>query len=254
MYTEMLQQLGLSKNEARIYETLLREGESPVGYLATKSQVHRRNVYDSLKGLIAYGLVFEIPGRNETSYSAIEPDSLLDIVKERKEMLESVMPELQGLYTSTSAKHQVYIYRGSEGWKNYMRDMLRVGEDAYFIAAKGGWLDERVKNFFPYFIKEARKKKMRFYHLFDHEVQEEVPEILSYVGKDYKFLPEGYTAPGAVDLFGDYVNLLSSVKYGNHPEEITFTVVVNRDLAEAFRTWFRYMWDICPDPAGSSIK
>ena len=246
MHTHELQELGLSKNEARIYETLLREGECAVGNLAVKSHVHRRNVYDSLKGLIGFGLVFEIPGRNENTYSAVEPGSLLDIVETRKNMLQEVMPELQDLYTASSQKHQVYIYRGAEGWKNYMRDMLRLGEDAYFIAAKGGWLDERVKNFFPYFIEEARRKKMRFYHLFDYEVKEEVPEILPYVGKDYRFLPKGYSTQGAVDIFGDHVNLLSSVRFGTHPEEISFTVVVNTHIAEAFRTWFRFMWEICP--------
>jgi hypothetical protein len=31
MYTEIFQQLGLAKNEAKIYETLLKEGESSVG-------------------------------------------------------------------------------------------------------------------------------------------------------------------------------------------------------------------------------
>ena len=60
MITEVLENLGLSKNEARIYETLLKEGESPVGFLAVKSGVHRRNVYDTLNRLIEKGLAFEI--------------------------------------------------------------------------------------------------------------------------------------------------------------------------------------------------
>ena len=73
MYEQTLQQIGLSKNEARIYETLLREGDSAVGHLAVKSQVHRRNVYDSLRRLVDRGLVFEILGHSESVYSAAEP-------------------------------------------------------------------------------------------------------------------------------------------------------------------------------------
>ena len=45
---KVLERLGLSKNEAKVYETMLREGESSVGNLAIKSRVHRRNVYDTL--------------------------------------------------------------------------------------------------------------------------------------------------------------------------------------------------------------
>lgn len=58
MFTETLQQLGLAKNEARIYQTLLQRGEMAVGEIANKSGVHRRNVYDSLNRLVEKGLVF----------------------------------------------------------------------------------------------------------------------------------------------------------------------------------------------------
>ena len=246
VYIDILRQVGLAKNEAQIYETLLSEGESTAGHIAVKSHVHRRNVYDSLKGLISWGLIFEVPGAKETTYTALPPDRLLDIIQERKDMLAQVMPELQEVYTATSHRHEVYIYRGAEGWKNYMRDMLRIEKDGYYIGAKGGWLDERVKNFFPYFIEEAKKKNIKFHHLFDYEVQFQIKEILPYVGSDYRFLPEGFSAPGAIDLFGDQVNLLSDVKFGRHGTEISFIVIVNKDIAEAFRTWYQFMWDICP--------
>ena len=67
-YTDLFIQLGLAKNEARIYETLLAEGESSVGEIAKKSQVHRRNVYDSLNRLVEKGLVFEIIQSKENRY------------------------------------------------------------------------------------------------------------------------------------------------------------------------------------------
>ena len=61
-HQELLQSLGLSKNEAKIYETLLRQGEVGVGVIS-ENPAHRRNVYDSLNRLMEKGLVFEIVGR-----------------------------------------------------------------------------------------------------------------------------------------------------------------------------------------------
>ena len=55
-YQELFQSLGLAKNEAKIYEVLIREGNSPVGKISEKSGIHRRNVYDSLNRLIEKGL------------------------------------------------------------------------------------------------------------------------------------------------------------------------------------------------------
>lgn len=246
MYSEIFQQLGLAQNEAKIYETLLREGESAVGNISTKSKVHRRNVYDSLNRLIEKGLVFEILQKNENRYQAVDPRKLMEMIKEKENSLSKIMPNLEKLYKGSPHKEEVYIYRGAEGWKNYMSDMIRIGEDAYFIGAKGAWLDHRVRNFFPQFVKETKKKNMKFYHLFDHEVKTQCPQILPFVGNNYKFLPKGYSAPAAIDIFGDHVNILSGIQIGGFVEEFSFTVIVNQQVADAFRIWFKFMWDFCP--------
>ena len=247
MYSEIFQQLGLAMNEAKIYETLLKEGESSVGNISVKSKVHRRNVYDSLHRLIEKGLVFEILQSNENRFKAVDPRKLMELIQEKEESLSRIMPDLEKLYKGTPHKEEVYVYRGHEGWKNYMRDMIRIGEDAYFIGAKGAWLDYRVRGFFPQFIKETKKKKMKFYHLFDNEVKAKFSHILPFVGKNYKFLPQEYSTPGAIDIFGDHVNILSGLQIGGFVEEFAFTVIVNQQVADAFRIWFKFMWDFCPN-------
>lgn len=246
MFVELFQNLGLSKNEAEIYETLLQLGEASVTKIATKTNINRRNVYDVLNRMMDKGLVFPILQKGENIYKAAEPAKLMEIIKEKEQMLENFFEDLENLYHSNPKENEVYIYKGPEGWKNYMRDMIRIGEPAYFIGAKGGWLDERVKNFFPQFYKETQKKKIPFYHLFDYEVKEGFPEILKYIKENYKFLPKGYSAPGAIDIFGDHVNILSNIHLGGFDEDFSFTVIVNPQIAESFRTWFKFMWDHCP--------
>lgn len=247
MYLEIFQKLGLVKNEARIYEALLQEGESSVGRISIKSKVHRRNVYDTINRLMEKGLVFEIVQAKENHYQAVDPHKLMELIEEKQQILKNVMPDLQSLYKGTPHAEEIYIYRGAEGWKNYMRDMLNVGEDAYFIAAKGAWLDERVRHFFPNFTKEAKAKGLKYYHLFDHEVKKGCPQIVPHVGSNYKFLPKGYSAPAAIDIFGDHVNLISGVHLGGLDEEFSLTVIVNQQIADAFRIWFKFMWDFCPE-------
>ena len=246
MFYLIFEQLGLSKNEGKIYETLLEEGEASVSTIAKKANIHRRNVYDSIQRLIEKGLVFEIIQSAESRYQAVDPNKLMEMIQEKEQLLAKIMPQLQETYSKTPHKNEVYIYRGPEGWKNYMRDMMRIADEAYFIGAKGAWLDARVQNFFPQFIKETQKKKMKFYHLFDHEVKTQCPQILPFVGGNYKFFPKGYSAPAAVDIFGDHVNILSGIQIGGFVEEFSFTVIVNQQIADAFRIWFKFMYDFCP--------
>ncbi len=247
MFEPILQQLGLSKNEAKIYEICLKNGELPVAEIARKSQIHRRNVYDALKRLIEKGTVLEIISGRENLYQAVDPAKFSEFLAEKQEMLNRAMPHLQSLFVENPGENQVFIYRGPEGWKNYMRDIVRIGEPVYFIGAKGAWLDERVKYFYPQFKKEFEKKNLKFLHLFDAEVEKQFPEILPEIGANYKFLPKKYSTPAAIDIFGDRVNILSNIQLGKMGEEFSFTVIVNKQIADAFRTWFQFMWDFCPD-------
>ena len=246
MYLDLLQQLDLSKNEAQIYETLLRNGELSASKIAVRAKVHRRNVYDAIQRLLEKGLVFEILERRESRFQAVEPRKLLELVKEKEVMVKNAMPGLEDLFSSIAHEQAVYIYRGVEGWKNYMRDIIRTGEEFYCIAGKGAWMDQRIMNFFPQFTNDAQRKNIKFNHLFDHEVKESTHDIVKYVGKHYKFLPKGYSAPASVDLFGDRVNVVSNIHLGGVDEDMSITVIVNQLVADAFRIWFRFMWDFCP--------
>ena len=49
MNEDILEEIGLSPNEAKIYTTLLGLGLSTVTSISNKCKLHRANVYDSLK-------------------------------------------------------------------------------------------------------------------------------------------------------------------------------------------------------------
>lgn len=247
-YQELFQSLGLTKNEARIYETLLRQGESGVGVISEKSGVHRRNVYDTLSRLLKKGLVVEIIESSENKYQASEPKKLVEVVSEKTESIKKALPHLDSLYFSTPKDYRVHSYRGDEGWKQYMRDIIKTGEPFYSIAAQGAWLDDRIKSFYPGFLEQIKRKKIKLHHLFDYEVKESKHPILQHVGKNYKFLPKKYATTSGIDVFGNHVNIMHHQALGKvgSDSEIIFTVIINQNLADSFRTWFKYMWDLCP--------
>ena len=247
IFLELFQELGLSRNEAKIYGCLLESGESSVGEVATAAGVHRRNVYDVLYRLLEKGLIFEIIQGSENRYQAVDPHKLQDLVIEEEQVLSEALPGLKELYEGTPEVDEVLVYRGVEGWKRYMRDIIRVGEDFYSIAGKGAWLDQRMRKFFPWFMQEIKGSGITLHHLFDHEVKEAALPIVDFVGECYKFLPKEYSAPAAIDVFGDHVNIALNRELEAFESEYAFTVVVNRSMAESFRTWFRYMWDFCPE-------
>ncbi|MBI2426712.1 MAG: hypothetical protein HYV34_02600 [Candidatus Kerfeldbacteria bacterium] len=247
MYEALFQNIGLSPNEAKIYETLLSSGEVSVSVISARAHVHRRNVYDALQRLIDRGLVSPVFQKGENVYSAVNPEKLFEIVEEKAQQINTVMPDLRKLFEATPRHEAAYIYRGVEGFKNYMRDLVRVSQDTYFLGAKALWFTPGVpRSFLDNFVKNSQKKKLHYWTLYDHRVKTEKPEALKAVRGEYKFLPPQYSTPGVVDIFGDYVVTFTSVSVGNFGEDGMIFVMIHPELAETYRTWFRLIWDLCP--------
>mgnify|MGYP001585549278 CR=1 FL=1 len=247
MYQELLQKIGLSLNESRVYEALLQTGESNVNTISIKSKVHRRNVYDSINKLIEKGLASETFVKGERLFKPTDPERLKEIIKERETALDTFLPEMKQLYSSVEPEAEAYLFRGVEGVKNYLQLILQEKQPVYFIGAKAMWLDPRLKHYLPHFDKERKALGIKFMHLFDYEVREQKPEILKLVGKPYKFLPKNYSSPTMVDIFGDYVVTFVGAKPGQLYEEPLMFVMKSKLLADGYRKFFQFMWDFCPN-------
>ena len=246
MDTKLYEDLGLSPNEARIYDSLVTYGGSGVSTIALRSKVHRSNAYDSLHRLIEKGLVYEVFGQRETLYEAVDPGKLLEFLEEKQRKLQLELPALLSRYQKHRAPEQAYIFKGIEGVKNYLRLALNAGEDIYSLAAKGAWFDPRLETFVEWFLKEAKKKGMKYHHIFDAEVREKLPQVLKSVGKPYKFLPKDFSTDSTMDIFGDHVVTFTGLGFGKLEDDVTIFVMVSPRLADSYRTWWKMMWDLLP--------
>ncbi|MDP3880918.1 MAG: helix-turn-helix domain-containing protein [bacterium] len=242
----ILEELGLSPNEAKIYKALLEHGEMGVSDISLRAKIHRRNTYDAINRLVEKGLAFEILSAKENTYNAVDPEKLLELVDEKRQSIESLLPSLIKQFKSRKVKEEAYILKGLEGQKNIWREVLRVAETSYFIGAKGEWFDERLKTSKDAFFKEANRKNISFKQLFDFETRERLPEILlKYPAKnsENRILPKEYSTSSAIHVFGDYVVTYTGLSVKEINEDITFFVIKSKELANSYRTWFEFLWN-----------
>lgn len=244
MLTKILQQLGLSPNEAKIYEALLDLNEAGVGAISSEAKIHRRNVYDAINRLIDKGLVFLILSSKENLYAPVDPDKLLELIKEKEVSLKKILPNLRDRYRKKNVNQEAFMYQGIEGLKNYMRDILRIGKDVYTIGANLCWLDPNLKTFTGQFTKEAKRKNIKFHLIYQAEVKTKENNLLKNFGDDYRFLPLEYNTNSSIDIFGDYVVSFAGVKFKAIDDNITIFILHDEQLANSYRTWFKFMWNM----------
>lgn len=243
MYETILEELGLTMNESKVYEVLLSLGSSSIEQIAIKSKVHRRNVYDVLGKLLEKGLISETFVHNRKEYRAINPTRLMDLIQEKEKKLQVILPDLEKRFIQHDEDESACLYKGINGFKQYLQDILDVGETVYFIGAKALWLDPRLKHFLVKFDQRRKKKGIEFMHIFDYEVKQQKPDILRLVGKPYKFLPKNYSSQTCIDIFGDRVVTFVGVSPGHLPDEPIQFVIKSKRLAEGYKKFFSFMWD-----------
>lgn len=243
-FITILQKLGLALNEAKIYETLLINGQLGISAIASYANINRRNVYDSIDRLREKGVVIAVVQGRDTVYAAVDPKKLLDLIHEQEFQLQQVLPEMNRLFSVQPTKHDVMMYEGHEGWKTYMQEFLRSGEDLYSIGARGKWLSSNLEDFGVKVIREAKKKKIKLNILFDSSVLTNVPEAIALQAKHARILPESFSASATIDVFGDRVVIGSDDSNNTSSLSPVLTVIHNRDIADSFRVWWQALWNI----------
>lgn len=243
MYQEILQKMGLTVNEAKVYEALLTLGITTANKIALEAKIQRRNVYDTVKQLKEKGLCSEITEEGIRSFKAIHPQRLMDLIKEKESMLQHTLPKLIDYYETSAPIEQTIVYKGIESVKNLYWDMIRVGEEFYCIGGRGNWLDPRWKYFLPKFDQERLKKGIRYKHLFYYELKDpkhpnhSITKILK--NNKFRFLPKGFTSTCSIEIYG---NRVASMYWGEEPLVV---VVISDKIAEGYKKYFDFMWQHC---------
>src|SRR3989344_1355749 len=124
-----LKELGLSEAESAVYLALLKLGSSPVSAIKEESQVHRTNIYDLLERLLNKGLVNYVIKNNVKYYNTAEPTKLLDYIKEKENIVQNILPSLEQLSHFRKEDMKIEVYKGVEGVKTVLNDVLRIGKD-----------------------------------------------------------------------------------------------------------------------------
>ncbi len=248
MFLGILQDLGLTLNEAKIYQALVSAGELNINSLSVQANIHRRNIYDSLDRLIEKGLVLQILNKGDNYYQAVQPDSLLNLVKEKEDKLKQILPELQKIYATQPYKQQVIIYRGLGGLIKYWQNVLESTQQIKIDVLNPTFfcLVNSLRENFINFLKQASKQSINLRYLLNG-LNDQYKEWLLFAEqndlKNYKFLPTQDNKYSALEILNDRVTYFSGLnKQTNSLDDLIVYVIFDRRLADGQRQWFDIMW------------
>ena len=237
MDEKVLEYVGLTKNEIKIYLTLLEMGSGLVGVISRRSGIHRRSVYDILDRLIEKGLVSYISSNKRRSYQVTSPERLRSIINKRQEELNNNIPELLLKYDLVKDKQETHFFRGVRAIKSLLDDQLEEGKTVYILGAPINSPND-FTHFFQRFDKQRIKQKIKCYFIFRHSEKQDIKIPLS----QHKFLPKDkiqtHYGPASTITYADKV-----VHFIWHPKNPVAIFIRQKDLAQSFKQYFDIIWD-----------
>jgi sugar-specific transcriptional regulator TrmB len=223
---------GLNKSETEIYLTLLKLGKSTVTKLTQITGIHRTYIYDLIEKLKEKGLVSQIKEENKQYFQAADPERIKEYLLEKVENLDKILPELNKLKELTKEETTVEIYKGKEGIKTVMNDILREGKDYFAIGAVKEF-EEILPIFSKQFINNVNKKK-----IIEKAILEKGIKILGVKKKEYKYLPKEHIFLTGMVIYAD------KIAFFVWQEPYIQILIKNKAITESYLTQFNLLWKL----------
>jgi sugar-specific transcriptional regulator TrmB len=237
-----LEELGLTRNESKIYIFLLKNCETTTGSIIKETKIANSRVYESLNSLIEKSLVTYNIQRDGKHFKAAEPDVLKEKERERKEKIEKIVPLLHNLISEKEDKTTTSVYEGFEGFKTAFKRIIDDCEVGGTIQVLGfsqpEYKSENLNLFLNNINLKSIEKKQKLKIISDISSKNFQKDIAKAKNSEIRYMPKGYISPAAIDIFQDYAYIFM------WEEKPYVFMIKNKQIADSFKTYFEFLWKI----------
>ena len=247
MNLEILEKIGLSKAEIKVYIALVELGSVPSGSIVRETDLRKSTVYESIKRLQNKGLVSYIIKKGMKYFEATHPEKIIDFIQENKRKLNeleskanTLVKELKKGFDTLKPQAEAHVLEGIEGFKAMRRDILRNARGELLLIGAISRESAVIPGFFKEWNKNRQREKIKLKILHKESAKEKDMAKKEFMGKyfDTKFLPKEIESPAVINIYGDRV--VKVVWKNNKP--LCF-LLINKEIADSYRVYFNYLWN-----------
>lgn len=232
---EILESIGLHKNEIAIYLDLIKNEGSSAHEISSRTKIHRSNVYDILEKLLKKGIVTQGIKDNKKIFYPIEPRNLLNYIKQKEYDLKKIIPEIEKIHHHISEPRKVSMSEGIKSFRIILNNLLEKKQTIYVYGIPKG-VKDIIGGFLTEFHKNRMKEKILMKHIYNKEAQSRIKHLNKMEYTEAKYLPSDYDTTITTLVCGDVVLL-------NFWEEPIFTITVtNQTIADSYKKYFDILW------------
>jgi len=234
MDTSVLEDIGLSQTEIKIFILMLELGESKAGEIIKKSGLQSSSVYNAINSLINRGLVSYIKRTQIKYYRAVNPETIVDYIELKKREYLKLLPKLKERQKKVQ-EERVEFYKSFKGIKTIMIELFRDANkgDIYrtFSVEDPKEYEISIEKVFASTKQLIKQKKIITKGLF-HEKNRKKPTKTSIMQKKYVNIP---MPPNTMILN----NKVAIILWEEDPSGI---LIYSKNMAQKYIDFFEHLW------------
>lgn len=247
MNTKILERIGFTEGEIKVYFALLELGNSTSGPIITRASIARSKVYEILEKLKKKGLVSEVIKENTKYFQAASPERIMDYINSKEKELQEekiefkeILPQLIKQQKFAEEKQEVRVYVGYEGMKTFFDELLSQmeQEDEYLAMTftDKSWEDPRLYRFYLKFHQKRAEKKCKAKIIYNSKYEQSKNKLDFSNTGFYQIRSSDIELPVGIAIFRDIV---ATVNWGKTPRVFA---IVCKENAEQYRKFFYDVW------------
>lgn len=236
MDTQILKKLGLDEKEIQVYISLLRTGSTTASRVSKETNIDRATCYRYIDSLIHKGFVSQVIQNNIKYFQAAHPEKFLKELKEKEKEFEKILPKLINLSNLPKEETTAEVYKGKDGLKTVLREILRNKEN-HLVLGEEGHFQDLFPIFFQQFINECKRNKINERILCTQSVFDKVKKF-DYEYSTTKKLPSEISLPTTTLIYGNKIVLF------NWQSPYNAIVISNKNLSITYKNYFNLLWKI----------
>src|SRR3989344_4974729 len=244
MDTTILGQIGLSKNEIKVYFALLGLDQSSATPIVKKAKIPNSKVYPTIEKLIQKGLVSFVIKNNVKYFQASNPQNLIEFIHKKEEELsiqkneiQKLIPQIEQRRKDTKEKQESMVYEDIQGVKvafNEILNSLKKG-DEYSVFTLGEELEtEALKLFFANYHQKRIEKGIKVRLIANNKIKEIFSKHHVFKGMTVKYTT--LKLPTGIFIFNDHVMTIV------WKEKPTAFIIKSKNNYERYKEFFEEVW------------
>jgi len=236
MDTTILEDIGLTNAEIKVYLSLLELGTATASPIIEKSGLQSSVVHMTLNKLIDKGFVSFVKEGKRNNYQASDPKHISEYIEEKKENFEKILPQLLAKQRTAKQKPETITFKGIRGIKELLYDLLDTGgkEHHTFGSTKNSLILGDV-----WWVAYHRKRAQNgiYAKLLFNESLKSWAESKPYAKTELRYTKEGFEPLTETIIRNDKIGIIIWT------EKPIGILIHNKDGAESYDKFFQVLWE-----------